>query len=166
VEAVFAVRSEGIWHIWAGFDHILFLLALLLPAVLVREGKGWRVVDHFRPALISVVKVVTAFTVAHALHAGVATLHVVRLPTRLVESAIAATVIFRALKQRAAIVFMGVFGWWPFGFWPRARFWLCQCVEGLGPGTDVLALALVGFNLGVEYGQLVIVGLFLPLAMP
>ncbi len=60
---------EGVWHIWIGFDHILFLLALLLPAVLRRE-RGHRraqAVPRLRPAAIEVAKVVTAFTVAHSI---------------------------------------------------------------------------------------------------
>jgi len=48
VEAVFQFASK-LWHIGRGSITFCFLLALLLPAVLVREGKGWRVVDHFRP---------------------------------------------------------------------------------------------------------------------
>ncbi|PYX62939.1 MAG: hypothetical protein DMG78_32525, partial [Acidobacteria bacterium] len=59
-------NREGAKHIWTGFDHILFLLALLLPSVLKREPDGWRVVGRFRPALINVLKIVTALTVAHS----------------------------------------------------------------------------------------------------
>ncbi|MEQ1518573.1 MAG: HupE/UreJ family protein, partial [Usitatibacteraceae bacterium] len=55
---------EGIWHIWIGFDHILFLLSLLLPAVLVHEVRRWRGVATFRQALTEVLWVVTAFTLA------------------------------------------------------------------------------------------------------
>src|SRR5216110_653590 len=92
-------NREGIWHIWSGFDHILFLLALLLPAVLRREAGGWSVVDHFRPALINVLKIVTAFTLAHSITLTLATLGVVRLPSRLVESTIAASVVVAALNN-------------------------------------------------------------------
>ena len=53
-------RREGVWHIWIGFDHILFLLALLLPAVVYRGGKGWQAVAAFKPVFWSVLKIVTA----------------------------------------------------------------------------------------------------------
>ena len=83
---------EGVWHIWIGFDHILFLIALLLPAVLVREKDRWRGVDSFRAALMNVLKIVTAFTVAHSITLSLAAMGVVSLPSRLVESVIAASV--------------------------------------------------------------------------
>ena len=58
---------EGMWHIWIGFDHILFLLSLLLPAVLAPLHRGWRGVERFKPAFWDVFKIVTAFTVAHSI---------------------------------------------------------------------------------------------------
>lgn len=90
---------EGIRHIWAGYDHILFLLSLLLPAVLLRENRQWRARAPFRPVLIDVVKIVTAFTVAHSITLSLAALDVIALPSRWVESAIAASVIFAALNN-------------------------------------------------------------------
>jgi hypothetical protein len=91
--------KEGVWHIWIGFDHILFLLSLLLPAVLYRNQKQWKAVAVFHPALIDVLKIVTAFTLAHSITLTLATLGVVTLPTRLVESAIAASVVLSALNN-------------------------------------------------------------------
>jgi hypothetical protein len=82
---------EGIWHIWIGLDHILFLLSLLLPAVLVYHQRDrWQPAESFRPAFIDVLKIVTAFTVAHSITLSLATLGVVELPSRWVEAAIAA----------------------------------------------------------------------------
>jgi hypothetical protein len=81
---------DGVWHIWIGYDHILFLLALLLPAVLVHRGRQWEGVGRFGPAMTEVVKVVTAFTLAHSITLSLAALQVISLPSRLVESAIAA----------------------------------------------------------------------------
>ena len=80
---------EGVHHIWSGFDHLLFLIALLLPAVLRRQDGRWVPVASFRPALQDAAKVVTAFTVAHSLTLTLAALDVVRLPSRLVEAGIA-----------------------------------------------------------------------------
>ena len=73
---------EGIWHIWIGFDHILFLLALLLPAVLVHEARRWTGVRSFRVALTEVLWVVTAFTVAHSITLTLAALQIISLPSR------------------------------------------------------------------------------------
>jgi len=58
---------EGVWHIWIGFDHILFLLSLLLPAVLSRKAGGWAPAAGFRPVFWDVLMVVTSFTVAHSI---------------------------------------------------------------------------------------------------
>lgn len=154
---------EGVWHIWVGFDHILFLLALLLPAVVVREGKRWQPVARFKPAFFSVLKIVTAFTVAHSITLTLATLGVISLPSRWVESTIAASVVvaalnnlfplFRERRWLMAFVFGLVHG---FGF--------ASVLTDLGLPKEALVLALVGFNLGVETGQLAIVAVFLPLA--
>lgn len=145
---------EGVWHIWIGFDHILFLVALLLPAVLV---------PTLRQAGLEVLKVVTAFTLAHSITLSLAVLGYVSLPSRLVESVIAASVVLAALNNLrgtvdrrrwvVAFVFGLVHG---FGF--------ASVLADLGLPQGALALALVGFNVGVELGQLAIVAVFLPVA--
>lgn len=88
---------EGTWHIWLGFDHVLFLLALLLPAVMVRRDGRWQAAGEFSLVCWNVLSIVTAFTVAHSLTLSLAALDVVRLPSRLVESTIAASVVLAGL---------------------------------------------------------------------
>ena len=155
--------KEGVWHIWIGFDHILFLLSLLLPAVLYRSKKHWEAVASFRPALIDVLKIVTAFTLAHSITLTLATLGVVTLPTRLVESAIAASVVLSALNNIFPL-FEGKRWMVAFAFGLIHGFGFASVLADLGLPQDALLLALVGFNLGVEGGQLAIVSAFLPLA--
>jgi HupE / UreJ protein len=154
---------EGVWHIWLGYDHILFLLSLLLPAVLWRSGRHWVPVPGFRPALTEVVKVVTAFTLAHSVTLSLAVLKVIVLPARLVESAIAASVLLAALNNLYPLVtsrrWLVAFG---FGLVHGLGF--ASVLLDLGLPTGSLILALVAFNLGVEGGQLAIVTAFLPLA--
>ena len=154
---------EGIWHIWLGYDHVVFLLALLLPAVLRRIANRWEPAPDFFSALGEVVAIVTAFTVAHSITLSLASLGVISLPSRLIESAIAASVAFAgvsnlypALTQRrwlVAFLFGLIHG---FGF--------ASVLSDLGLPPGSLALSLVSFNLGVEVGQLAIVAIFLPLA--
>lgn len=155
--------AQGVEHIATGWDHLLFLLALLLPAVMVRTGKRWHPATNARAAALSVVGIVTAFTLAHSITLSLAVLHIVSVPSRLVESAIAASVVLAALDNIVP-------------FLPRRR-WLLAfgfgLVHGLGfasvllelslPRGD-LAISLVGFNLGVELGQLAVVALVVPLA--
>lgn len=151
----------GIEHIWMGLDHVVFLVALLLPAVLRRENGRWEPVERFRPALINVLKIVTAFTVAHTLTLTLAALGVIHLPGRLVESAIAvsiavaaADILFPVLHRRVWLVvfFFGLFH--GFGF--------AGALEEMGVLTENLGLSLFGFNLGVEIGQVVIVAAVFP----
>jgi len=155
--------KHGVWHIWIGFDHILFLLSLLLPAVLVHTAKGWQGRDTFRASFIDVLKVVTAFTLAHSVTLTLATLGVVALPSRVVESAIAASVVLAALnnlwplfERRRALV--------AFAFGLIHGFGFASVLLDLGLPQASLLLSLVGFNAGVEIGQLTIVAVFLPLA--
>ena len=158
---------EGIWHIWLGFDHILFLLALLLPAVLVRAPRdslvSWLPRPTLAAALIDVLKIVTAFTIAHSITLTIAVLGFVSLPSRFVESGIALTVFLSAvnnlkpvLRERrwvAAFVFGLIHG---FGF--------ASALMDLGLSAGALGLSLFGFNVGVELGQLAIVAVFVPAA--
>jgi len=154
---------EGVWHIWIGYDHILFLLCLLLPAVLWWGQGRWHPQHTFRPALKEVLKIITAFTLAHSITLSLAVLGFVSLPARWVESTIAASVLLAALHNLYPVF--------------RARVWIMTfifgLIHGLGfasvlidlglPGHS-LGLALAGFNLGVEVGQVAIVGLIIPLA--
>jgi hypothetical protein len=154
---------EGIRHIWAGYDHILFLLSLLLPAVLLRENRRWHPRAPFRPVLIEVVKIVTAFTVAHSITLSLAALDVISLPSRWVESAIAASVVLAALNNVFPVVDKTL--WlvaFLFGLVHGLGF--ANVLKDLGLPQNTLVPALLAFNLGVEIGQLTLVGGFLPVA--
>jgi len=154
---------EGVWHIWIGYDHILFLLSLLLPAVLLLERRQWLPVARFGVAFVDVFKIVTSFTVAHSITLSLAALGVVSLPSRLVESAIAASVVLAALNNLWPLV--GGRRWVvAFFFGLIHGFGFASVLAELGLPRNALVLALVGFNLGVEAGQLSIVAVFLPFA--
>lgn len=155
--------KHGVWHIWIGFDHILFLLSLLLPAVLVLNNRKWQSSDSFRASFFDVLKIVTAFTIAHSITLSIAALGFVQLPSRWVESAIAASVIIAALNNLFPILHRGR--------WVAALFFglihgfgFASVLADLGLPQSALVPALVGFNLGVEFGQIAIVALFLPAA--
>jgi hypothetical protein len=163
IDQFMAYGWEGIWHILIGFDHILFLLSLLLPAVLTREGNRWRALASFRGASIDVLKIVTAFTVAHSITLSLATLEVVALPSRWVESAIAASVVLAALNNLYPLVSTRRWAV-AFGFGLVHGLGFANVLTDLGLPKGSLLMSLVGFNLGVEVGQLAIVSAFLPLA--
>lgn len=153
---------DGIGHIWSGYDHLLFLCSLLLPAVVVRRSGRWEPSTGLRPVLVDVLRTVTAFTVAHSITLGLAAFEVVQLPSRFVESAIALSVILAAINNVACVVdrrrwlvalaFGLVHG---FGF--------ASVLSGLALQDSSRVIALLGFNLGVEAGQLAIVFVLLPM---
>ena len=158
-----AIRS-GVHHIWTGYDHLLFLLALLLPAVLRRKPDGlWTGVDDLRTAGADIARVVTAFTVAHSITLSLAALGFVALPSRLVESLIAASVLVAALNNLVPLL--------------RKDRWVAAFALGLlhgfgfsatlndaGLTGTALLKTLFGFNVGVELGQMTMVALFIPIA--
>jgi hypothetical protein len=154
---------HGIWHIWIGYDHILFLLSLLLPAVLVWREHAWRAVAAPRAALLDVLRIVTAFTLAHSITLSLAALGIVALPSRWVESAIALSVLLAALNNLRPITH-GKRWAAAFAFGLVHGFGFASVLGDLGLQSGALAVSLVGFNLGVEIGQLAIVAAFLPLA--
>ena len=159
----FDYLAAGVDHIWTGYDHILFLLSLLLPAVVVPGSKRWEPSESFRVAFLDVLRIVTAFTVAHSITLSLATLQVVSLPVRISESAIALSVMFAALNNVFPIIRAS--RWMvAFCFGLVHGFGFASVLTDLGLPRGALAVALVGFNLGVEVGQIAIVGVFLPLA--
>lgn len=166
VEQFMDYLKEGVLHIWTGFDHMLFLLSLLLPAVLVRTGKpapAWAPAPGFSVAFWDVFKVVTSFTVAHSITLSLAALGVISLPSRLVESAIAASVVLAALNNVRPVVNDGR---WiiAFCFGLIHGFGFASVLTELGLPQSSLLQALLAFNLGVELGQLLLVAAFLPIA--
>lgn len=148
---------EGVRHILTGYDHVLFLLCLLLPAVMRRTADGWRPVDRLSQAVLPVVGIVSAFTVAHSITLGLAALKLVSLPSAFIEPAIAVTIMLAALDNvwpvfpvRRIVVtfFFGLIH--GFGF--------ASVLSELNLPTADFAWALLQFNVGLELGQLMIVG--------
>ena len=155
---------EGMAHIASGLDHVLFLVTLLLVAVWRREGKGWAPRANGRAALAETLKLVTAFTLAHSVTLALAASGAIDPPAAVIESLIALTVLLAAVDNLRPFVpgprwsMVGLFG-------------LVHGVGFAGPLKDLglrgseLVLPLLGFNLGVEFGQLAVVALLLPVAL-
>ncbi|MGE0387259.1 MAG: HupE/UreJ family protein [Gammaproteobacteria bacterium] len=156
--------SSGIWHIWHGLDHLLFLTSLLLPAVLVWEKPRWHPAPDPKAACLEVVKVITAFTLAHSLTLALATTGHVDAPAAVVEPLIALSVLLVALNNLRPVL---PAGHWrlAFGFGLLHGFGFAGALAEVGVPSADLGRALFGFNLGVEAGQLAIVALLLPAAL-
>lgn len=153
---------EGIWHIWLGYDHILFLLALLLPAAFVIGGGRWQPrPDKLGGTFWQVAKIVTAFTLAHSVTLSLVIFGIISLPSRLVESAIALSIVIAAANNLHPV--LGRKLWlltFCFGLIHGMGF--AGALKELGLPDDARWIALAGFNIGVELGQLAIVAVALP----
>lgn len=156
----------GIWHIWTGYDHVLFLLALLLPAVLQKRRSAWgemRTQTGLSAALLRVTAIVTAFTLAHSITLVFASRGWIHLPSRLVEPAIAVSVFIAAASNLLPAAANGG-PWMAFAFGLLHGFGFSSVLAELIPDAAGIWRPLVAFNLGVEIGQLAIVAVFFPLA--
>ncbi|MCA9649322.1 MAG: HupE/UreJ family protein [Myxococcales bacterium] len=158
-ETAAAFLLEGGRHLVTGYDHMLFLLSLILGAGLLVRREG------LRPALRDVAWVVTAFTLGHSLSLAAAALGVVALPGTAVEIAIAASIVLVALgnvlrpQQRVARP------WLAAAFGLVHGFGFSSVLGELGLPTAHRVLALLSFNLGIELAQLAFVAaVLLPLA--
>lgn len=151
-----AMFRLGTRHIAEGTDHLLFLLALILPAPLVAAGGRWGGYAGGRAALRRVVKVVTAFTLGHSITLVLGALGWARLPEALVESAIALSILVSAVHALIPI-FRGreVFIAGGFGLVHGLAFAATLTGFGLDPWT--LAASVLGFNLGIEAFQLLVI---------
>ncbi len=150
--------GEGVRHILTGYDHVLFLLCLLLPSVVRRTPAGWQPVERLSQAVWPVVGIVSAFTVAHSITLCLAALKIVSLTPSFIEPAIAVTIILAALDNvlpifpvRRVVVtfFFGLIH--GFGF--------AAVLSELNLPRAAFAWALLQFNVGLELGQLLIVGI-------
>jgi hydrogenase/urease accessory protein HupE len=141
--------SLGVKHILTGYDHLLFLLGLLVVA------RGF----------FSALSIITSFTIAHSITLAVATVRVVQIPSRIVEPLIAASIVFVGVenllrgeipKSRRLVTFgFGLIH--GFGFASALR------EAGIASGTGGIVLPLFSFNLGVELGQVTVAAVALPI---
>ncbi len=153
---------EGAWHIWIGYDHVVFLLSLLLPSVLRRESGHWVAVGNFKQVFWDVVKLVTAFSLAHSLTLALSGLGIVQLPVALIEATIAATIIVTALNNLVPLVKHSHRWVMVLLFGLIHGFGFANVLHELNLSANSVLWVLLSFNLGVELGQLVIVTGVLP----
>lgn len=152
----------GAHHIAEGYDHLLFLLALLLPAPLLAAGRCWGAPRPARETFRKLAWIVTAFTIGHSTTLILAAFFGVRLPAQPVEAGIAFSVLVSAIHAVRPLfpgkepVVAGVFGL-------VHGLAFATLVSNFGLGATTQATAILGFNLGIEAVQLGVVLVALPL---
>ncbi|MEM1233960.1 MAG: HupE/UreJ family protein, partial [Pseudomonadota bacterium] len=153
--------EQGVLHIWLGIDHVLFLCALLIPAVMVAVAGRWQATEGLRDPLLTMIKLVTAFTIAHSITLTIAAFGFLQLPERVVEAVIAVSIAFVALSILIprlhkhtlwVVIVFGLFHGFGYAF----------VLEPLVLEPNQVPLILLGFNLGVEIGQIAIIFVVFP----
>ncbi|MBZ2164096.1 HupE/UreJ family protein [Alteromonas stellipolaris] len=154
---------EGVWHIFIGIDHILFLVATLLTVNLVREQKQWQKEPSASRVIKHTVILVSAFTLAHSITLTATALNFIALDSRLVELGIAISVLLTALNNiYPLIVRLGII---TFAFGLLHGMGFASVFADLNAQSNNLVLSVAAFNIGVEVGQLAIVAVLLPLLL-
>jgi len=155
---------EGVWHIWIGFDHIVFILTLLIGIMFARNAM---IVEANHSQAKELIKVVTAFTVAHSITLGLAVYKIVNLPSQIVEASIAVTLIIAALHNIRYLLPLKSRELLSWSIWKMAfafglihGFGFANVLTELQLSTANIAKTILAFNIGVEFGQFVIVILF------
>ena len=157
----------GVEHIRIGTDHIMFVLALVLPAVLVftrqpgDEQAGWHPSASFGSSLWRILKIATMFTVAHTITLALGGFGIVELPERLVETVIAISIALAALHNIRPI-FPNREWMLAFGFGLFHGFGFAGLLSELGLDRSNRFTSLLGFNIGVEIGQAAIILMVIP----
>lgn len=159
--ALVPMIGRGFSHVLDGADHLLFLFALLLPAPLVVGARRWDSTNDGHRALRRVVHVATAFTAGHSLTLAASALGWISLPSRPVEIlvaisvAIAAVHALRPIVARGEVLIAGVFGL-------VHGLAFSGLLDELGLGTTTSLVSLLGFNLGIEAAQLLVIAVSFP----
>lgn len=159
-----AAFNSGMHHIAIGFDHMLFLLVSLLPLPLLARGGRWIAPRPVKPTLIAVLAVVTAFTIGHSATLILAAAMDLQLPGQPVEIVIALSILVSAVHAWRPL-FPGREAWVAglFGLIHGLAF--ATLITRIGIGASERALAILGFNLGIEAAQIAIVAVATPVLL-
>jgi hypothetical protein len=151
----------GMRHIAEGTDHLLFLIALLLPAPLLALRSHWLAVGGLRHSLIQILRVVTAFTLGHSITLALGASGLVSLSERPVEVLIAFSILISAVHALRPL-FPGREPMIAAGFGLIHGLAFATTLQNLGVGAWQRIASILGFNLGIETMQLIVVAAILP----
>ena len=156
-----SVFHLGVRHIAEGTDHLLFLLALLLPAPLLAAGGRWAGPSSIRQGLVRVLKIVTAFTLGHSITLALATFGFIHVPGRPIEVLIAVSILVSAIHAFRPI-FPGREPYIAAGFGLIHGLAFASTLAELGLSRWERVASILSFNCGIEAMQLAVVVAILP----
>ena len=156
--------KSGIHHLLIGWDHLLFLFVLLIPAVYMRKEKALLAVPKPKAALLEVFWIATSFTLAHSITLTLAALQIISIPARFIESVIALSIAFAALNNLVPMLRVRAI-YLAFVFGLIHGFGFANVLVDLPLATSERVLALLSFNIGIELGQLVFIIAVFPIAL-
>lgn len=160
IDSFIGFLKQGVTHLLFGYDHVLFVLVLMLPATIRRTSAPGR--NMLAGRLWKLTGIASAFTVAHSLTLALAVLDIVRPPSAYIEILIAVTIAITALNLIWPL--LGHKTWrLAFGFGLIHGFGFATVLADLTSGASQTAVALAGFNVGVEIGQLGLLVVLFPL---
>ena len=179
-KGVWMMIESGVHHIWIGLDHILFILALILPSVVRRRRREkavpdsnlplmnfanapgtWNPVEQFKTAFIYVLKIITFFTIAHSITLSLAALEIINLSSRFVEAVIALSIALAAFHNIRPIFKSDWVIAFAFGLFHGFGF--ASVLGEVGLVGEYMVWSLFGFNVGVELGQVAIIAIAFPI---
>ncbi len=147
----------GVDHIKTGPDHILFIFVLLLPAVLVFGARRWQPAVSFKAALWRIMKVASMFTLAHTITFTLAGLDLLPLPpSKLIEGMIALSIAAAAIHNLTPVLINKEWAI-AFGFGLFHGMGFASLVGGLETSRSVQLISLLGRNIGIEIGQVIVI---------
>lgn len=163
-QGFWAAIRLGISHIASGADHLLFLVMLLLTAPVLARGGRWVRCNDLRRNGIRIIRIVTAFGLGHSVTLALATLGYVNVSSRVVECLIALSIVVSAVHALKPLT-RGGETWIAAGFGLMHGLAFAAALEGLDLNRTSLVVELLGFNLGIELTQLIVVALVMPSLM-
>jgi hypothetical protein len=151
----------GMEHIMEGTDHLLFLIVLLLPAPLLVNKKRWGRFGGVKYSIMKLLKVITAFTIGHSITLLIGALGCLHLPTQPVEILIAVSILVSAVHAIRP-VFAGKEMYVAAGFGLVHGLAFASVLSNLNLDTGTMVLSILGFNIGIEVMQLLVIVCIVP----
>ncbi len=153
--------SLGMSHIWEGTDHLLFLLVLLFPAPLLVENKRWSSYIGLKASIWKLLRIITAFTLGHSLTLLLGTLGIIPFSSRWIEILIAVSILISAIHAIFPIFYKKE-SYIAAGFGLIHGLAFSKTLANLTLSTTQAGLSILGFNLGIELMQLLVMSAILP----